>query len=167
MLYPYCAFVCIRVQLGYNSYNCLILCNTPACFSAFLNQSTIIPTLVDWNWSIYYGYLFAMFTLLHSSTNQKLFEKYLCNQNLATKSHYKNTNGALHHSYFLKLKYPLILLCQVCSTCYTAVQIKNCFEKNLCYQGSHKEKYGATICNHQINTIHGQQTWKGHKGGHW
>ena len=30
--------------------------------------------------------LFAMFTLLHSSTNQELFETYVCNQS----SHYEN-----------------------------------------------------------------------------
>jgi len=36
-----------------------------------------------WEWSIYYGFLPAM---LHSSTNQELFEKYVCNQS----SHYEN-----------------------------------------------------------------------------
>jgi len=33
-----------------------------------------------WEWSIHYGSLSAMFTLLHSSTNQELFEKYIYNQ---------------------------------------------------------------------------------------
>jgi len=33
----------------------------------------------------------AMFTPLHSSTNQELFEKYICNQS----SHYENYDGAV------------------------------------------------------------------------
>ena len=39
-----------------------------------------------WEWSIHYGSLSAMFTPLHSSTNQELFEKYVCNQS----SYYEN-----------------------------------------------------------------------------
>ena len=37
------------------------------------------PVIV-WNWSIYCPSLLAMFSLLHRSTNQELFEMYLCNQ---------------------------------------------------------------------------------------
>ena len=44
-----------------------------------------------------------MFTLLYSSTNQELFEKYICNQS----SHYEKYNGAMHPRYRLKSKYPL------------------------------------------------------------
>jgi len=44
-----------------------------------------------------------MFTALHSSMNQELFEKHLCNQS----SHYEKYDGAAHPSYRLKLKYPL------------------------------------------------------------
>ena len=42
----------------------------------------------------------AMFTQLHSSTNQELFEKYICN-------HYEKYDGAACPMYRLKLKYPL------------------------------------------------------------
>jgi len=44
-----------------------------------------------------------MFTLLHISTNQELFEKYVCNQS----SHYEKYDGAARPSYRLKLKYLL------------------------------------------------------------
>jgi len=44
-----------------------------------------------------------MFTLLHSSMNQDLFEKYVCNQS----SHYEKYDCAVCSSYRLKLKYPL------------------------------------------------------------
>ena len=56
-----------------------------------------------WEWSIDYGSLFAMFTPLHSSANQELFEKYVYNQS----SHYEKYDGAAHPSSCLKLKYPL------------------------------------------------------------
>jgi len=69
-----------------------------------------------------YSSLPAMFTSLHSSMNQKLFEKYICNQS----SYYEiYTDGAAYPSYHLKLKYPL---CQLCSHCYTAARIKNCLK---------------------------------------
>ena len=73
-----------------------------------------------WEWSIHYGSFSAMFTPLHSSMNQELFEKHICNQS----SHYENYDDAAHPSYHLKLKY-LALLCQLLLTGYTAVQIKN------------------------------------------
>jgi len=44
-----------------------------------------------------------MFTLLHSSMNQELFEKYACNQG----NHYEKYNGTMQPNYRLKLKYPL------------------------------------------------------------
>ena len=44
----------------------------------------------------------AMFTLLYSSTNQELFEKYICN-------HYEKYDHAVRPIYRLKLKYPLPL----------------------------------------------------------
>ena len=40
---------------------------------------------------------------LHSSTNQELFEKHVCNQS----KHYEKYNGAVCPSYWMKLKYPL------------------------------------------------------------
>ena len=44
-----------------------------------------------------------MFTPLHSSMNQELFEKYVCNQ-IATMLKY---DGAMRPCYCLELKYPL------------------------------------------------------------
>jgi len=56
-----------------------------------------------WEWSIHYRSLSDMYTPLHSSTNQELFEKHVCNHG----SHYEKHNGAVCPSYRLKLKYPL------------------------------------------------------------
>ena len=41
----------------------------------------IVPRapVIVWNWSIHFASLPAMFNSLHGSSNQKLFEKYLCN----------------------------------------------------------------------------------------
>ena len=52
---------------------------------------------------VHYGSLSDMFTLLHSSMNQDLFEKYICNQS----SCYEKYDGTSYPSYHLKLKYPL------------------------------------------------------------
>ena len=52
----------------------------------------------------HYGSLSAMFTLLHSSMNQELFETYVCNYQ---SSHYEKYDDAVLPSYRLKLKYPL------------------------------------------------------------
>ena len=69
--------------------------------------------------------LSAMFTLLHSNTNQELFEKYVCNQS----SHYEDYDGAVRPSYHLELKYVSISLpCQLCSTRYTSMWINNCLK---------------------------------------
>jgi len=38
-----------------------------------------------------------------------------------------------------EIKVSIVFLCQLFSTCYTAVWM---FEKHLCNQGSHYEKYG-------------------------
>jgi len=100
-------------------------------------KNTIVPRtpVIVWNWSIHCPYLSAMFNLLHSSMNQELFEKYVCNQS----SHYKKYNGAAYPSYRLKLNYPLIL-----SVCYVQLvtQQYELFGKHLYNQGSHYEKYG-------------------------
>ena len=78
-----------------------------------------------------------MFTLLHSSTNQELFEKYICNQS----SYYKKYNGAACPSYRLKLKYPLPF-----SVSYVRlVTNQELFEKHLCNKSSHYEKYGQFL----------------------
>ena len=69
-----------------------------------------------------------MFNQLHSISNQELFEKHLCNPHIP-----KERNGTLCPRYTvqyindrLKSEVSIMLHCQLCSTCYTAVQIKNC-----------------------------------------
>jgi len=69
--------------------------------------------------------LSAMFTMLHSSTNQELFEKYVCNQS----SHYEKYDGAAARPQLSsEIEVSIALICQLCSTHYTAVQIKNCLK---------------------------------------
>ena len=63
-----------------------------------------------------------MFNLLHSISNQELFEKHLYNPQP------KERNGAVHPSYInyrLKSEASITLCCRLCSTRYTAVRIKN------------------------------------------
>jgi len=50
-------------------------------------KNTMMPhvPVTVWNWSIHCPSLSAVFNLLHSSTNQELFEKHLCNKS----SHYE------------------------------------------------------------------------------
>ena len=65
-----------------------------------------------------------MFNPLHSITNQQLFEKHPCNPRIP-----KERNGTAHPSYInyhLKSEVSITLRCRLCSTCYIAVQIKNC-----------------------------------------
>ena len=67
-----------------------------------------------------------MLNPLHSSTNQELFEKQLCNPRIP-----KERVGATCPSYInyrLKSEVSIMLRCWLCSTRYTAVQIKNCFK---------------------------------------
>ena len=63
---------------------------------------------------------------VNSSTNQELFEKHLCNPRIP-----KERIGAVRPSYInyhLKSEVSITLHCWLCSTCYTAVRIKNCFK---------------------------------------
>ena len=55
-----------------------------------------------WEWSIRYDSLSTIFIPLHSSMNQELFKKYVCNQS----SHYEKYDIAVRPSYRLKPKYP-------------------------------------------------------------
>jgi len=101
---------------------------------------------------------YAMFTLLHSSMNQQLFKKYICNQS----SHYENTR---YHVPQLssETKVSIALLYQLFSTRYTAVQIKNCFKSTSVIKVTtmnniddfHYAKE-AIKCNQQINALHCQ-----------
>ena len=62
--------------------------------------------------------------MLHSISNQELFEKHLCNPCIL-----KERAGATCPSYInhrLKSEASITLRCRLCSIRYTAVQIKNC-----------------------------------------
>jgi len=72
-----------------------------------------------------------MFTPLHSSMNQELFEKYACNQS----SHYENT---------MVMRIPVIVWnrsihCSSVNLLHSSTN-QELFEKNLCNQGNHYEK---------------------------
>jgi len=111
-----------------------------------------------------------MFTPLHSSTNQELFKKYICNQS----SQYAKYNGAARPSYRLNwsIQFPSL------SAMFNSLHIK-LSEKYLGNQGSCYEKYEwfaqddfrytkeTIMSNHQSNAIHCQQRWTEHKGGLW
>ena len=95
-----------------------------------------------------------MFNLLHSILNQELFKKHLYNPCIP-----KERNSAMcpnYINYHLKSEVSIMLRCQLCSTRYTAVRIKNCLKstsaiiiatmKNMddfCFKGK------AITCYHQ------------------
>jgi len=85
---------------------------------------------------IHYGSLSAMFTLLHSSMNQGLFEKYICNQS----SHYEKYDGAKNR---LKLKDPLPF--SVSYVWLVVQKYESRTAKHLCNQSSHDEKYNVSL----------------------
>ena len=67
-----------------------------------------------------------MFNPLHSISNHELFEKHLYNPRIP-----KERNRAAlpnHINYRLKSEVSVTLRCRLCSTRYTAVQIKNCLK---------------------------------------
>ena len=94
-----------------------------------------------------------MFNPLHSILNQELFEKHLCNPRIP-----KERNGAAHPSYInysLKSEVSIMLRCRLCSTQLHSSMNQELFEKHLCNQNSHYEKYGqfllqreAIMCYH-------------------
>ena len=51
-------------------------------------------------------------------------------------------NGAMPINYYLKSEVSVMLRCQLCSTHYTAVQIKNCSNSISVFKSNHHEKYG-------------------------
>ena len=61
---------------------------------------------------------------LHSISNQELFVKHLCNSRIP-----KERNCAVcpnHINHRLKSEVSITFRCRLCSSCYTAVRIKNC-----------------------------------------
>jgi len=98
-----------------------------------------------WEWSIHYGSLCAMFTLLHSSMNQELFKKYISN-------HFYplwKTWWCRMPQVSSETEVSIAFLCQLLHSSMN----QELFEKHLCNQGSHYEHYPkeAINCNHQIN----------------
>jgi len=101
-----------------------------------------------WEWSIHYCSLSAMFTPLHSSTNQKLFEKHVCNHN----SYYEKYDGTVRPSYCLKLKYPLPSLSGMFDSLHCSTN-QEVFEKNLCNKSSHYEKYARFLVTQRSHHV--------------
>ena len=67
-----------------------------------------------------------MFNPLHSISNQELFEKHLYNPCIPKE---RNCAARLNHiNHCLKSEVSIMLHCRLCSTRYTAVQIKNCLK---------------------------------------
>jgi len=91
-------------------------------------------------WSIHYSPLSAMFTPLHSSTNQKLFEKCVCNQG----SHYENTMV----TYAPVIVWNWSINCPSLSAMFDSLHSstnQEVLENHLCSQSSHYEKYGQFL----------------------
>jgi len=65
-----------------------------------------------------------MFIQLHRSMNQELLEKYIGNQS----SHNKKIRWCCAPQLSSETEVSISLLCQACSTFYTAVQIKRCLK---------------------------------------
>ena len=85
-------------------------------------------------------------------------------------------NGAAHPSYIIiwKVQYPLcfVVSYSIFNLLHSSTN-QELFEKHLCYQNSHYDKYTrfplrreAIMCYPQIDIFHCQQRWMGHKGGH-
>ena len=70
-------------------------------------------------WSIHYASFLAMFNPLHSSMNQELLEKYVCNQN----SHYD--------------KYQQFPLRREAITCYRQIDTFRCQQRRMGHKGGH------------------------------
>ena len=99
-----------------------------------------------------------MFTKLHSSTNEKLFEKYVCNQIIRCE---QNDRDTPQQSSVIEVS--IALLCQLCSTRCTAIRIKNCLKSTSVIKVAtikHMDKFRyakeAITCNHRINAFHYQ-----------
>ena len=67
-----------------------------------------------------------MLNLLHSISNQELFEKHLYNPRIPKEIVPRTPISYIN--YRLKSELSITLRCQLCSTRYTAVRIKNCLK---------------------------------------
>ena len=83
-----------------------------------------VPQLSSEKCSIHYASLSAMFNPLRSISNQELFEKHPYNPRIPKEM----VPHAQLYRYDLKSEVSITLRCQLYSTCYTAVRIKNCLK---------------------------------------
>jgi len=97
-----------------------------------------VPQWTQWEWtqwSINYGSLPAMFTLLDSSTNQELFEIYVCNQS----SHYVVWCRVPQLS--SETEVSIALLCELFFNSLHSSTNQELFEKYLYNQSSHYGRF--------------------------
>ena len=73
--------------------------------------------------------------------NQELFEKHVCNQN----SHYEKYRWCCVPQLSFETEVSIALLFKLCSTRYTAVQIKNCLKSTSVIKVD-TEKYDGAVC---------------------
>ena len=101
----------------------------------------------------------SYFQLVH--TNQELFEKHICNQ---VTTIYEKYDGAVPQ---LSSETEVCIRCPSLSAMFNSLYSsmnQELFEKNLCNENNHYEKYNnfhcakeAITCNHQFSTFHCQQ----------
>ena len=124
-----------------------------------------------WEQSIHCCSLFAMFTPLHSSTNQELFEKHVRNQS----SHCKKYDSAARPPVIVwNWSIHCLSLSAMLDLLHSSVN-QEVFKKHLCNKVATMKNTDnfllrakeAITCNHQINAFHCLQRWMEHKGGHW
>jgi len=94
-----------------------------------------------WKWSIYYCSLSAMFYPLHSSTNQELFEKHICNHS----SHYEKFDGAVRPVIVWKWSIHYPSLSAMFDSLLSSTN-QELFENNVSKLSSHYKNYDVAAC---------------------
>ena len=110
-----------------------------------------------------YRSLFAMVTPLHSSMNQGLFK----NMSVIKVATARKTIVLRVPQLSSETEVAIALLCQLCSTCYTAVQMKCLKSTSAKIRTISRYAKEVIMCNHQMSAFHCQQRWMERKGGHW
>ena len=80
------------------------------------------PQLYQLSSENHYASLSAMFNPIHSISTQELFEKHLYNPRIPKEKNSATRNNCLNS------EVSITLCCQLCSTRYTVVRIKNCLK---------------------------------------
>ena len=91
-------------------------------------------------------FVYHVFTPLHSSTNQELFEKYVCNQNSYYEK-YDTVDGAACPMHLLS-EAEISIQCPSLSAMFDSLHSstnQELPEKHLCNKSSHDEKYGLFL----------------------